>query len=488
MAEVMSNKKIYLGVDVGTGGVRALAVTDEGKIVGRSAVDFTAGGDVRRELLHEQPTEMWWEALQKATGQIVEQLGARGNGLERLEAVSIDGTSGTVAFLDGQGRALRPGIMYNDGRAVKEAEELNEEEAFCEKLGYRFAASYGMAKILWVRQNEPEVFGRSVWCVHQADYLAGKLTGRFNVSDYSNALKTGYDLVEECWPGWVERWEGLTERLPEVVAPGTVIGEITAEAAKQTGLPAGLTVVAGASDGTAGCIASGVSKAGDFNTTLGTTLVLKMVSRRLCKHPDGLIYSHKLPGGYWLPGGASNTGGEWISALFGGDDLQRLDAEAAEKLPSEWLAYPLVRKGERFPFLRGEAEGFCEPRRSGNDYYAACLQGTALLERLAYEVLEEAVGTSDGEVFSTGGGSRSDVWTQCRTDVSGRVVHRPECPEAALGSAILAAIGAAGGDLWQVAKKMVRIERRFEPRGEVGSKYAELYGKFLAELRERGYL
>lgn len=484
----MSDEGIYLGVDVGTGGVRALAVTGTGKIVGRSTADFAAGGDVERGLAHEQSAEMWWEALREATRRVAEQLGAEGRSLERMAAVSIDGTSGTIAFLDGRGRALRPGIMYNDGRAVKETEELNEENAFCEKLGYRFGTSYGMAKILWVRRNEPEVFRRSIFCVHQADYLAGKLTGRFNVSDYSNALKTGYDLVEKCWPGWVGRWEGLAERLPEVVAPGTAIGEVTVEAAKQTGLPAGLTVVAGASDGTAGCLASGVSKAGDFNATLGTTLVLKMVSRKLCKHPDGLIYSHKLPGGYWLPGGASNTGGEWISALFGGEDLQKLDTEAAGKLPSECLAYPLVRKGERFPFLCSEAEGFCEPRCSGTDYYAACLQGTALLERLAYEVLDDVAGTSGGEVFSTGGGSRSDVWTQCRADVSGRIVHRPECPEAALGAAILAATGAGGGDLWQMVNTMVRIERHFEPRGEVGRRYEDLYRNFVAELRKRGYL
>ena len=259
----------------------------------------------------------WWQAVCQTLASLADELRAGGIHLGRLAAVAVDGTSGTVLALDSAGVPLRPALMYNDSRATAEAELLNQAAAdFCRKLGYRFQASFALAKILWLAQNEPEVFRRAAWFVHQADYVQGRLTGRPGISDYSNTLKTGYDLVNECWPDWIDSWGPLMERLPRVAAVGSRVGEISAAAAEETGLPRGLPVVAGATDGTAAFVASGVHRPGDYNTTLGTTLVFKGASRKICGHPEGLIYCHKLPEGLWLPGAASNTGGEWIAHLF----------------------------------------------------------------------------------------------------------------------------------------------------------------------------
>ena len=240
--------------------------------------------------------------------------------------------------------------------------------------------------------------------------MVERLTGQPAISDYSNALKTGYDLIEERWPAWIDRHLGVVSRLPSVVAPGSPIGTVSSKAAAETGLPEGLRVVAGATDGTAAFLASGARRVGDYNTTLGTTLVFKGISSRICRHPQGVIYCHKLPGGWWLPGAASNVGTDWIGAMFPGADLPAMDSAAAERLPSQCVAYPLVLPGERFPFLAPEARGFFTPDLPGAaDRYAACLQGVALVERLGYQVLDAAAGTSGGEVYGTGGGSRSDV-------------------------------------------------------------------------------
>ena len=201
-----------------------------------------------------------------------------------------------------------------------------------------------------------------------------------------------------------------------------------------------------------------------------------------------MVYSHKLPGGYWLPGAASNTGGEWIGKLFPGEDLPSLDERSRALLPNPHIAYPLVRQGERFPFSAPEARGFClpEPQAPGVRY-AAFLQGVALVERLGYQVLEEAMGSLLERVFSSGGGSRSDVWMQCRADATGRPMQRPASPESAFGSAILAAAATDYGDLWSAVRGMVQIERTFEPEPTKASHYSALFARFHAEISQRGY-
>jgi len=484
-----ATQELFLGIDLGTGGVRAVAAAASGRVVAQASVDLPPSPAHPVPEGHEQDPEAWWRALCAATGRLMGDLRGAGLSAEALQGLAVDGTSGTLVCVDAAGEAVRPGMMYNDGRATAEADALNELATdLCDKLGYRFAASYALAKLLWVRDREPEAWARTAVCLHQADFAVGRLTGRFDLTDYSNALKTGYDLVEEVWPAWLDGLDGVRERLPQVVAPGERIGVVTATAAAQTGLPAGLPVVAGATDGTAGCLASGVRRPGDYNTTLGTTLTFKGVSRALCRHPDGLIYSHKLPGGLWLPGAASNTGGEWMAAMFPGADLQAMDAAAESLLPGAAVAYPLARTGERFPFRSGGAVGFCEPEPASQvERYAAHLQGTALVERLGYEVLDAVAGTTGGEVYGTGGGSRSDVWMQCRADATGRTYHRPSCPESAFGCAVLAAAGTRFGEVWAAVEAMVRVEASFEPRPERRQGYDEAYGRLVEELRTRGY-
>jgi len=480
---------VLIGVDLGTGGVRAMAVGVSGEVVASSSVSLEGTTVADEGGIHEQSPQFWWEATCRGLQELMGELASTGISGEQLKGLAVDGTSGTVVFLDGAGEPLRPGIMYNDARSGEEAQGLNDLAAdFCEKLGYRFAASFALAKIDWVRRNEPEIFGKTVRFLHQGDYIEGRLCGEFGLSDYSNALKTGYDLVEDEWPGWIDNLPGVCERLPQVAAPGEQIGQVCGVAAGQTGLPEGFPVVAGATDGTAACVASGVRRPGDYNTTLGTTLVFKGISEKLGRHPEGLVYSHKLPGGFWLPGAASNTGGEWIESEFSGVDLGEMDGKAREGLPSSCVAYPLARRGERFPFSSEGAEGFCLPEPADEtERFAACLQGTALVERMGYEVVDGVAGTSGGEVFSTGGGSRSDVWMQCRADVTGRVIHRPAVPESAFGSAVLAAAGTVCGDVWTAVEHMVRIERTFTPDRNRVVRYEELYGRFREEIEQRGW-
>ncbi len=497
-----TDRSIFLGIDVGTGGVRALAVSDDGQVFAQASEPLPDDILSPQSGRHEQQPLVWWAAVCRATKSLVGTLQQHRIRSGQLAAVAVDGTSGTLVVLDPKGNPLRPALMYNDPRPTSEADELNEAAgSFCDKLGYRFKSSFALAKILWLKNHEPSLFGKAARFVHQADFIQQRLTGRTAVSDYSNALKTGYDLVDECWPSWIDEVAPIVGRLPEVVAPGTQIGTISATAAAETGLPEGLPVATGASDGTAAFLASGAHRPGDYNTTLGTTLVFKGISREICRHGEGLIYCHRLPGGLWLPGAAGNVGCHWMTEWFAGCDVIEMDAAAAERLPSATVAYPLARRGERFPFLCDAAEGFLVPEPSNPaERYAACLQGVALVERLAYEVLDRAAeearspaavaenaGTL-GAIFSTGGGSQSDVWMQCRSDATGRIVHRPKCGQSAFGAAVLAAVAGHYGTAPEAVAQMVRISRSFHPNSEQASAYQGRYNEFVDQLQTRGYL
>ena len=475
---------------MGTGSVRALAATDRGETLARFSVPLQTKKTGLHPEFHEQEAAPWWDRVCEACRRVVSELDDSGVAIDRLQGLAVDGTSGTLVCLDEAGEPVRPAIMYNDNRAVAEAEQLTAAAAdFCDKLGYRFEASFALAKIAWIERHEPDTARRTKRFVHQADYITGLLTGECAAADYSNALKTGYDILDERWPDWIQaHLPGITDKLPAVVPPGTPIGRVSRFAASQTGLPAGVPVVAGASDGVAATLASGVHSAGDYNTTLGTTLVFKGLSERICKDPDGLVYSHKLPGGLWLPGAASNTGAAWIKKLYANEDLRALDEQSLEYLPSQCVAYPLVRRGERFPFVSSEAEGFCDPKPSGaTERFAAYLQGVALIERRCYEVLDKVTGADGGQVYCTGGGSVSDVWMQLRADVTGRVLHRPASPESALGSAILAATATFFRNLAEAITSMVQFDRTFHPRRHNRDEYEVIYRRLCRLLEERGY-
>jgi sugar (pentulose or hexulose) kinase len=238
-------------------------------------------------------------------------------------------------------------------------------------------------------------------------------------------------------------------------------------------------------DGCAAQIAAGALGPGAWNSVLGTTLVLKGVSKDLLQDPTGAVYSHRHPDGGWLPGGASNTGAGALTKLLPGADLDAFDRAARELGPINAAIYPLTRKGERFPFVAPQAERF-ELGDFPDDLhrYAGVLQGVAFIERLAFEHLEKLGAEPVGSVSLTGGAVRSGYWNQLRSDVLGVPVELPATPDPAYGMAVLAASG--GASVTETARRMVRVEQVLEPRPQ--ALLNDLYGEFVAELTRREYL
>ncbi|HEY2840513.1 MAG TPA: FGGY-family carbohydrate kinase, partial [Pirellulales bacterium] len=297
---------VVLGVDLGTSGVRAMACGLAGQVVARVSVSLatgspplsspssnspapslvTAAATPGAEVFREQSSEAWWQAVCAAVRQVIEQAEQRRRQPLELLGVCVDGTSGTVVALDAAGRPTRPAIMYNDARATAEAAELNNASGdHCARLGYRFDTSFALAKMLWIARREPDVWQRTTRLIHQADYIVGQLSGDFSTTDCSNALKTGYNLIDDRWPEWLSSFDGISARLPRVVAPGARLGEMSAAGFEATGISRGVPIFAGATDGVAACLASGLRDFGDYNATLGTTLVFKGMSPRIVRHP-----------------------------------------------------------------------------------------------------------------------------------------------------------------------------------------------------------
>jgi len=477
---------LFCGIDVGTQGARCAVVAADGAPVGRGESAFPRVASSLPDGWFEQDPDDWIAAVRQALGQALKAVDAR-----RILATSVTSTSGTLCALDADHRPLCPAVMYSDSRSEAEAVEAQQAGGpLTARLGYRFSPSFGLPKILWFRRHRPDLYARAASLVSPTDYVIGWLTDSWGRSDQTNVLKFGYDLLEDRWPAFIERELGIEiGLLPNVQRPGELAGRVTPERADQTGLPAGTPVAAGMTDGCASQVSSGAASPGQYNTTIGTTLVIKGVSERLTLDPEGRVYCHRHPAGWWLPGGASNTGAECLAVEFGEKETESLSPRALEGSPTDLIAYPLVGRGERFPFRRPDAEGFLiGAPRSRQELFTAYLEGVACLERLAYDTLA-SLGAEIGDVvFSAGGGARSEAWLQIRADTLNRTVLRPALTGAAMGAAILAASLAHYDDLARAARAMVRMDREVGPRTDFVGRYAEKYQRFTEECSHCGYV
>lgn len=470
----------WLGIDVGTQGVRAVLVDDGGRVLGSSTALLAEGR--RADGRHEQDPEHWWQALCTAVRAALAQApGAL------PAAVAIDSTSGTVVVQDRTGATRGPALMYDDARAATQTQRAQQAgEHVWASLGHRMQPTWALPKVLWLIEEGVVAPGDRV--VHQADALGARLVGRPVDTDWTSALKTGYDALRGDWPREVLDALGVPDDLlPRVVRPGEPLGEVGSAAAAETGLPAGTLLKAGMTDGCAAQIAARALAPGSWSSALGTTLVVKGSTPDLLRDPSGAVYCHRNPDGGWLPGGASSTGAGVLRAEFGGDDLETLTAEAAALGGFAGIAYPLRGRGERFPFVAPDAEAFSEgvgPSRA--ERFAATLHGVALVERLAYDVLAGLGADVSGPVTVSGGATGNRWWNQLRADVLGRAVLLPDGVEAARGMAVLAA--APAGRLAETAEAMVRIVEELPADPGAAQVHDEAYAHLCSSLVQRGWL
>lgn len=478
---------LLVGLDLGTQGVRALATDVYGKVRCQKETVFDETNDAQPPYREQNPL-VWVKAVKNVLSALISELRSLGEQLDDM-VIAVDGTSGTIVPVDRNDKPLMNGILYNDPRATEEAQLVQKQgKDIADKLGYQFGASFSLPRMLWIRRHMPKIFEKTACFLHQADYIVGYLTGNFRITDYSNALKSGFDLFEQKWPAFIENLGIMLAQLPEVETPGTCIGTIREAVARETGLPRNTRIALGATDGYAAAVASGAVAPGEFNSTIGSTLIIKGVTKQLIKDPLGRVYCHRHPQGYWMPGGAGNTGGLALNA-FGKENFNDLNRMVSVLSPTGALVYPLTGTGERFPFVSPTATGFAvNVPEDAKVLYAATMEGVGYVERLSYEMLQSLGCEVGPSIAISGGAVKSPEWSQLRANILRKTLVQPRHPDSAMGSAIIAGTDLCGRELIVAAREMVHTEREFEPQEENKNQYETLYMAFCEECKERGYL
>jgi D-ribulokinase len=420
-----------IGIDLGTSGVRVEVLDAAGRSLAsirRAWPDAPGKG---------QPgggaaADIWWAAVRDLLREAALRIP-----LEPV-AIAVDGTSATLLAVDHSGEPLGPPLMYGDARAAAEGQYLR---GIAPPASAAHGATSSAAKLLWLRGRDR--LRGAFRVVHQAEWIGGRLLGRYDRGDENNALKLGYDPVQGCWPRWwLDELGPLSGLLPEILPAGAPLGPIAPAMARDTGLHPDSLVIAGTTDSIAGFLATGVTETGVGVTSLGSTLVLKQLSDRPLFDAAAGVYSHRVLG-RWLAGGASNTGGAVLAAHFTPGEIAALSLEIDPAQDSGLDYYPLTGPGERFPVSDPGLLPRLEPCPPSDVLFLqGLLEGIARIEAAGYRRLQELGAPAVTRIVTVGGGAANPQWTALRARIIGVPVRPAEHEQAARGAALLARIGA----------------------------------------------
>jgi xylulokinase len=431
-----------LGVDVGTSSTKGVLVDGEGTVLRSStrehAVDRPRPGWV------EMDGRVWWEEF----ASIARELLAPGD--VEVSAVGVSGMGPCVLLTDGDGTPLRPAILYGvDTRATRQiaalSSELGEREILA-RCGSVLTTQAVGPKLRWVAEEEPEVFARARRLFMPASWLGYRLTGRYGLDFHSASQCTPlFDSEAMVWyRPWADGIAGDLE-LPPLAWNGDVLGEVTEQAAAESGVPAGVPVIHGTIDAWSEAVSAGAHGTGDLMLMYGTTMFLVHTVDEPLRTPSMWGTVGALPGTRNLAGGMATSGAitGWLRELFGSPDYPTLLTEAARSGPGArgLLALPYFA-GERTPIMDPDARGVLAGltlRHTRGDLYRAALEATALGVRHNVEVMTGA-GARIERVVAVGGGTQGDLWTQIVSDVTGLAQVVPsKTIGASYGAAFLAA-------------------------------------------------
>jgi xylulokinase len=472
----------WLGIDVGTGGTRALLVDEHGKV----KYAFTAAHEpmhMERPLWAEQRPENWWDAAQRAIRGVLAEAHASGGD---IRGVGLSGQMHGLVLLDAADHVIRPALIWCDQRSQTQVNGINKsvgKETVLECIANPMLTGFTLPKLLWVRDNEPAQFERLRKVLLPKDYLRFRLTGEY-ASDVSDASGMALlDVVRRRWSWELVDRLGLDKAiLPVVLESPEVSGKISHAAAACTGLAEGTPVVAGAGDQAASAVGNGIVESGIVSCTLGTSGVVFAYLQAPAYDPAGRVHTfcHAVPGAWHVMGVTQGAGLslQWFrNTLAQAVEYKALTNEAATSPPGSqglfWLPYLM---GERTPHLDAAARGGwigLTAKHTRADLIRSLLEGVSYSQKDCLEIIEQ-MGAAVHSVRLSGGGARSPFWRQLLADVFDKPAVVLETEEgSAYGAALLSLVGTGVySSVLEVCKAAVREIGSLAPRKDVADVYA----------------
>ena len=464
---------MWLGIDVGTGGSRALLVDERGGVrAGYTSVHEDM--HMERPLWAEQRPENWWDAVMDAVRGVLAKAGV--NGAE-IKGIGLSGQMHGLVILDSAHRVIRPSLIWCDQRSQAQVDFVNAEvgrEKILEYTANPVLTGFTLPKLLWVRDHEPENFARVKKMLLPKDYVRFRLTGEF-ASEVSDASGTSvFDVVKRRWSWEMMEALGLDRAiLPECYESSEVTGHITAEVAALTGLKAGTPVVGGGGDQASSAVGNGIVEEGIVSCTLGTSGVVFAYMEKVAYDPAGRVHTfcHAVRDKWHVMGVTQGAGLslQWFrNQLAPGTDYDALTAEAAHSPTGAqglfWLPYLM---GERTPHLdatiRGGWIGLTAKHKRA-DLIRAIIEGVSYSQRDCLDIIE-GLGVAVNSVRASGGGAQSAFWRRLLAGILHKRVVTLETQEgSAYGAALLALAGTGTyGSVPEVCRAAIRETDSLSP-------------------------
>ena len=518
----------FLGIDVGTGGSRAVLVDESGRLVGAATVEHEPFTSPRTGWAEQDPRD-WWRASAEAVRALLARSGV---GADEIACVGFSGQMHGSVLLDERGEVLRPALIWCDQRTDAQCRSITERVGAARLIELTLnpaLTGFTLPKLLWVREQEPELWSKVRTVLLPKDYVRFRLTGEraTDVADASGTLL--FDVARRTWSrGMMEAAEIDEALLPRAFESPEVTGRVTAGGAAATGLREGTPVVAGAGDQAAGAVGMGIVRPGAVSATIGTSGVVFAATSRPALDRGGRVHTfcHAVPGRWHVMGVTQGAGLSlrWFRDRFGvraalthagnathaelGDSTQATsgdaraetggDAHAENRDPYELLCEeasvaPAGSDGVLWaPYLMGERTPHLDPHaraalvglaanHTRSHVVRAILEGVAFSLRDTFEIFAE-MNVPVERVRLGGGGARSRLWRQIQADAYGREVETVEAEEgAAYGAALLAGVGAgAWADVDAACDAVVRVASTTEPDAESSLVLAQQYQRFRA--------
>ncbi|MDC9776523.1 xylulokinase [Proteus mirabilis] len=472
---------MYLGLDLGTSSVKAIIMNEQGDVVASHSIPLTLSRP--HPQWSEQDPQAWWQATDEAIKQL-----SRTQPMEQIQAIGLSGQMHGAVLLDAQQNILRPAILWNDGRSVKQCLRLAKQyPQFKEITGNLVMPGFTAPKLQWVAENEAEIFCQIAHVLLPKDFLRWKMSGNF-ASDMSDAAGTLWlDMQKRDWSDELLAATGLSRcQMPTLFEGNQITGYLLPEIAKKWQMKQ-VPIIAGGGDNAAGAIGVGVYQPGQGMLSLGTSGVYFVVSEKFLQNSDNAVHSfcHALPQTWHLMSVILSAASclDWVCQLTGISDVGAMFKEIEQHAHSDSsLLFLPYLSGERTPYNNADAKGVfwgLTHQHQRADLCRAVLECVSFALRQGIEVADKA-GQHADNITLIGGGARSEYWRQLLADITGKTLDYRQGGDVgpALGAARLAQLAINPAHLSQIILSQPKLETRHVPNLEKHKAYQDKYNAF----------